>query len=266
MKDLKKSIYTINFLVSALTLNEILKKAAREHMGKKRALELETAKQKAEVATKQAENFNNSIQNPIPEESNQILDQIKNYLDAMTDSAKQISNKLKTVEDLLSDKTPTSESSTLLSNPDNIEKIQNAFKEAHNISQNLDTKSQALIEIIDNFKKSKGSGSSQFIDSLTVFIQNIQEYLSSLTLIQNLTILNISIGTLILNALVTIILIYYSDFLIGYFKLEEKFPKLSKYIKIRKKFQQFYFFVNVVVIIMAVAALIFANYLVFIYS
>ena len=102
-----------------------------------------------------------------------------------------------------------------------------------------------------------------------MLIQNIQEFLSSLSLIQNLAIFNISIGTLILNALITIITIFYSDFSIDYFRLENKFPRLSKYFKIRKNFKQYYFFFscgNIVVIFIAVVVLIYVNYLVLIYS
>ena len=93
-----------------------------------------------------------------------------------------------------------------------------------------------------------------------MLIQNIQEFLSSLSLIQNLAIFNISIGTLILNALITIITIFYSDFLIDYFRLESKYPRIAKFIRLRKMFQDFNILVNIIVIVIVLMFIFYVNF------
>ena len=71
-------------------------------------------------------------------------------------------------------------------------------------------------------------------------------------------------GLLILNCLLTLIAVFYGESLIIYFNLENKFPRFAKFIKLRSKFQQFYFFVNSIIIFIAIVAMIYANYLMFI--
>ena len=166
--------------------------------------------------------------------------------------------------------TSASNRSTLLSDPDKLEQIKNSFKTIENVSKTLEEKSNLasdkIQEIIELIKKSGGSGSKQFLDNLMVLIQNIQEFVSSLSFLQTFTFLNIGIGLLILYSLLSLITIFYSDFLINYLNLENKYPKLGKFIKIRKKFQQYYFLLHVIIIIMLVFLLIYVNYLMFIVS
>ena len=71
-------------------------------------------------------------------------------------------------------------------------------------------------------------------------------------------------GVLILNCLLTLIAVFYGESLIIYLNLENKFPRFTKFIKLRSKFQQFYFFVNSIIIFIAIVTMIYANYLMFI--
>lgn len=121
-------------------------------------------------------------------------------------------------------------------------------------------------EILDLLLKIKGSGSSNFTESITQLILEFQDLITSLSLIQKLTLINILTGVLILNCLLTLIAVFYGESLISYFNIEQKFPRLTKFIKLRSKFQQFYFFVNSIIIIIALVIMIYANYLMFIYS
>ena len=40
--------------------------------------------------------------------------------------------------------------------------------------------------------------------------------------------------------------------IIKYFKLEEKFPSFAKFIQLRRKFQQYYFILNIILIIIII--------------
>ena len=65
---------------------------------------------------------------------------------------------------------------------------------------------------------------------------------------------------LILILIINIISIIYSDFLLNYFKIEEKFPRLGRIIKYRILFQQYYLIINLLLIILTLLATIFINY------
>ena len=55
----------------------------------------------------------------------------------------------------------------------------------------------------------------------------------------------------ILQALSSILVIFYGVYLLKKFKIEEKFPRLSKFISLRRKFQAYYLFSSVSVIFLA---------------
>ena len=271
MKDIKKTAWTLNLLASLLTLNEVVKIYANEYMDNRRASDVNISAGKVQSVIKEVAKFEKS---PSISESNPIFDDLTNKLGDLHKNAQELSDKLKAVKELVVDEqaqekaltsTSSSTSSTLLSDPANVEKLKSAFNETYDKSKIVNNQSDELLSFFDKFRNysTKGQGSSQFTDSLTVLIQNFQEYISSLTLIQNLMIFNISIGTLILNSILSIILIFYSESLISFFQLEARYPRISKYIKLRQKFQQFYFLMHIICIIVAVSAMIGINYLLF---
>ena len=67
----------------------------------------------------------------------------------------------------------------------------------------------------------------------------LQEWLETLSGLQLFAFSIVCFNGLILNALLSILFILYGDFLIRYFKLEERYPKLAKFIQIRRKLQNF---------------------------
>ena len=79
----------------------------------------------------------------------------------------------------------------------------------------------------------------------------LQEWLETLSGLQLFAFSIVCFNGLILNALLSILFILYGDFLIRYFKLEERYPKLAKFIQIRRKLQNFSIKYNLVVIFLA---------------
>jgi len=98
---------------------------------------------------------------------------------------------------------------------------------------------------------------SQYLDSL-------QSFFDVLNYEQNLAIVHISGSMFILFSLISIISIFYGEKLIIYFDLENRFPKIAKFIQIRRKFQQYYFLINIGLIIIVLAIIIYINIIVFI--
>ena len=68
----------------------------------------------------------------------------------------------------------------------------------------------------------------------------------------------------IIFTLFSIISIFYGEKLITYFDLENRFIKLSKFIQIRRKFQQYYLLLNISLIIIVLLLIIYVNIIEFI--
>lgn len=119
-------------------------------------------------------------------------------------------------------------------------------------------------EKIETLKKSIEDifgSNSKFINSNS--LDEFQNYLSSLPLEKVGALGHILISFAILLSLLSIISIFYGEFLIKYFNLEEKYPKIARFIQIRRKFQQYYFTMNIIAIILALLLVIYVNFLVF---
>lgn len=99
---------------------------------------------------------------------------------------------------------------------------------------NVTKSTDGLKEIIDRIFKE----GDKFISDLN--LDKIYEFLDSLTLLQESALLHIVFFTAIILTLLSIIGIFLSNEIIKYFDLENKFPWLSSYLKLRSKFQRFY--------------------------
>ena len=87
--------------------------------------------------------------------------------------------------------------------------------------------------------------------------------LSQLTLEQTICLGNLVSSVFILLCVFNIIGIIYSNFLLDYFKLEVKYPKLGKLLKVRVVFRKYYLILNFSIIIITLLALIYLNYISF---
>ena len=103
---------------------------------------------------------------------------------------------------------------------------------------------------------------SHFIngDSISSFLENLKIFISDLSFEELWAVAHICSSIFIFLLLFNIISIIYSDFLLNYLKIEEKFPKLGKIIKYRRIYQQYYLIINILFIIITLMATIFINY------
>ena len=282
----KKVLFTVNAILSTIAISDFIdfrRSAAKKHVETKQAQDLLKMKNRMAAENESYLSRISEVQElPIPEYT---------YPEKATQTVKKINTVVENIENedipefnkILNNCIELSkkgnEDPSLLSNPDIVEKIHKNFNDLTSIGNKISQKlsegnkltnelQNELLKQINDLNGGKGSGSASnlFIDNFSVLIENFHDFLSSLTLVQHFSLVNILIGTLVLNSLTTIIFIFYSDFLIKFFNLEQKFPSLSKFIKIRKKFQQFYFLLNILIIIIAIGFMIFVNYLMFIDS
>lgn len=111
-----------------------------------------------------------------------------------------------------------------------------------------------IVKFIDNNK---------FLDNIYDFFSKIStkfnDYLGILNSEQLLALGNLLASITIFYCLFSLFVIFYSDFLIKYFKLEEKHSKLAKFILIRRKLNQYYFGINLFIIFVLLLILIFFN-------
>jgi hypothetical protein len=131
----------------------------------------------------------------------------------------------------------------------------------HNLENFLSLSNKKLEELNKMLEDIFRPSSKFFGDNI---IENFQNYLSSLPLEKVGALGHILISIAILFSLVSIIFIFYGDSLIKYFNLENKYPKLAKFIQLRRQFQQYYFIFNISIIILSLLLIIYVNLIVFI--
>jgi uncharacterized alkaline shock family protein YloU len=139
------------------------------------------------------------------------------------------------------------------------EKIQEVVKtseEIHNMYESVNNKFDSFINKI-NTLLNNSNNKSQYLDPL-------QSFFDGLNYEQNLAIVHISGSMFILFSLISIISIFYGDKLIIFFDLENRFPKIAKFIQIRRKFQQYYLIINIGLIFIVLLIMIYINIIVFI--
>lgn len=99
--------------------------------------------------------------------------------------------------------------------------------------ESLEKINKTLQEILDEINKS----GDNFLSQLNILIERYKEFLSTLSVEQLDIVVNTLGYIIILTFLISIAAVLYGDFLIRYFKLEENFPKIAIFIKLRRKFQ-----------------------------
>ena len=97
-------------------------------------------------------------------------------------------------------------------------------------------------------------------DELFTFLESFNNFISHISFEQLWAVCNILSSLFILILLLNIISIIYSDYLLTYFKIEEKYPKIGKWIKYRRVWQHYYLIFNLLLIIFTTIAVIFINY------
>lgn len=96
-------------------------------------------------------------------------------------------------------------------------------------------RSDKITEIIDK----------KFMDN---WYNDYQDFVSNLTDEQYLALIHVLILIGISIIIYNIIITYYSDRIIKYFKIEAKYPKLARFIELRRKFQFYYLTLNLIIL------------------
>jgi hypothetical protein len=105
---------------------------------------------------------------------------------------------------------------------------------------------------------------SNILGDMQYVLESYRNYLKTLELEQLIAFTNLAGYIFIFFCLITIICIIYSDFLINYFKLETKYPKIANFIKLKRQFYKYNLIFNFSMIFLVIIVLIIFNiYLIF---
>jgi len=143
-----------------------------------------------------------------------------------------------------------------------LEQLSTQSEAVHEEIENL---TSILNNVINEISKTNSNNfiGENLINFLKDFITNWNSILSQLTLEHTICLGNLVSSVFILLCVFNIIGIIYSNFLLDYFKLEVKYPKLGKLLKVRVVFRKYYLILNFSIIIITLLALIYLNYISF---
>lgn len=119
----------------------------------------------------------------------------------------------------------------------------------------MNDKNETLDKILNMFPW-KGNN---FIDNYHDKLDQWREFLLSLNDNQLASLISLTLGIIILLNFINIIVILNGNFLINYFKLEERFPKLAYFIKLRQKVTNISLFYSYTIIFILLSFLILIN-------
>lgn len=91
-------------------------------------------------------------------------------------------------------------------------------------------------------------GESSLFGTIQEMIDQLNQNVSGLTLEQYACFVNTIALLIIFSSINAITAIFYGDKIIKYLKLEDKFPKLTKWIEYRRTFQNYFFIYNIILI------------------
>jgi hypothetical protein len=170
--------------------------------------------------------------------ANQQISSIKNTENIIN----EINNKLNNIN------LPSNEKDNLVKELDNhFEILRNSIEITKN---NLNKVNEIINENIPN--------ESSIFENIQLFIQSYKQFLSTLELEQLTAIAHLSGLIFIISGLLTIFSIIYSDYLINYFNLEVKFPRINKLLLLRKKINKYsllYYIIMISIVILILVIL-----------
>ena len=149
----------------------------------------------------------------------------------------------------------------LLNNSLSDEQLKSGFNELDKLiiesSNHCNTTRSTILEIIKEIEKSGGNSKNNFT------IEEISNYLSTLSFEQTVAIFHIFGYIIIIISLISLFTVFYGNKLIDYYQLEQKFPKIARFIQLRRKFQMFYSLLDFSIILIVISIMFYIDLLLF---
>nr|YP_009327843.1 hypothetical protein [Epichloe festucae]APB96802.1 hypothetical protein [Epichloe festucae]APB96862.1 hypothetical protein [Epichloe hybrida] len=213
-----------------------------------------TSKQKAEEVNRNIQDMNQKIDSlydnmeKTNKDKNEIID-MQNSFKEVKNSLNELSNINKKYWDKPSENVDENFSKLFESYK---EEFGWAFERAQEITDKVNKKYSQFESSINKL------ADDNYVIKL---INEFNNYLSNLTITEICLVINISSSIFVLTCLVTILFSVYGNKLIDKLNLEQKYPKLASFIKLRVKLQHTYVFINTLLIIIALILMIIINFI-----
>jgi len=182
------------------------------------------------------------------ETEREILEESNNLRKEVEVLDQKLRNSVEIKRELQSKYSENSEDPAII---EQIQEVVSTDVEIQNMYESVNTKFDSFINKINTLLNNSGN-KSQYFDSLQSFFEGLNYQ-------QNLAVVHISGSLFILFSLINLISIFYGEKLILFFDLENRFPKIAKFIQIRRKFQQYYLLMNIGIITIVLLLIIYIN-------
>ena len=94
---------------------------------------------------------------------------------------------------------------------------------------------EKINKLLDSFNNGSGKGNN-FMPNL----KDLYDYLNNMSLLEEASLLHILLFLVIMVTVFNILVALFSNEIIKYFNLEQKYPSLDAFFKLRIKFQRYY--------------------------
>ena len=136
-----------------------------------------------------------------------------------------------------------------------------------NVNEKLIAKTNDKLTELNSDINEIFSVNKNLFDNLNIkdIMENINHFLSDLNQEQLLAVTHISGSIFIIYCIIAIVLAIFGDKIILKLDLENRYPKLSKIIKLRRKIYEYNIIFNILLIFMVLVAIIYLNILILIH-
>ncbi len=131
----------------------------------------------------------------------------------------------------------------------------NSITEVNNSIKEINTELSQIISKIDD------SLNNNFIG--TDIINILQSHYSNLNYFQNIAIAHLSAIVFIFLSVISLVSIYFGDYLLNKYNIKSKYPRIHKFIQLRRKFQRFYLILDLTIIFIMLIILAISNIILF---
>lgn len=135
-----------------------------------------------------------------------------------------------------------------------IQKLQALLGKVNQVEDSLNK----IKEIVEN-----DDGSSNFINS-NFNLDLLYGYLDSLSILQESALFNLAVFVSLILILINIFAALLGNEILNYFNIENKFPSISGFLKLRAKFQKYYIIWNLLLLSILLIGAILINILIFV--
>jgi len=131
--------------------------------------------------------------------------------------------------------------------------------------KSLEEMSNILEKVNELLQGGGPKNSSSFtVNSINDMIRQYTDYVNSLELTQLIALSNLIITVLLVYNIFTLLMIFFSEYLIKYFNLESKHNLIARIIKYRRRVQKINLYFSIIVIVGCLVTLLWFNLLMFI--